>query len=371
MQTVDIASLSMQVLGASFVLFFLFGWLAHRTHFCTMGAVSDVVNMGDWSRMRQWIMAMGVGMVGFGVLSSLGLVNPNQTIYAGDRWLWASAALGGALFGVGMVLASGCGSKTLIRVGGGNLKSVVVFVVLGVSAYATMRGVTAVLRVNTVDQLHTVVQGGASLPALATTWGGLTAPKASLLVGCGVGVVLIAFALLGRGFLRAENLLAGGGIGAILTAMWYVSGHLGFVPEHPETLEAVYLATNSGRAESMTFVAPIAYTLDWVMLFSDKSKVLTLGIVGVLGVVAGSCASAVLQGSFRWEGFASTEDLANHLVGAVLMGVGGVTAMGCTVGQGLSGISTLSLTSFVAVAFIVLGAWLALRYQTWRLERSL
>jgi hypothetical protein len=153
--------------------------------------------------------------------------------------------------------------------------------------------------------------------------------------------------------------------------MWWVSGHMGFVAEHPETLEAVYLAANSGRAEALSFVAPVAYTLDWLILFSDKSKVLTIGIVSVVGVVAGSALQSMASRSFRWEGFGGTEDTVNHLVGAVLMGIGGVTAMGCTVGQGLSGVSTLSVTSFIALAAILAGAVAGLKYQIWRLERSL
>ena len=136
----------------------------------------------------------------------------------------------------------------------------------------------------------------------------------------------------------------------------------------PEKITSV-TATNSQRMESLTFVAPIAYTIDWLILFSDKSKVLTIAVVSTLGVIAGSGAVAVLTRSFRWEGFGGTEDTANHLVGAVLMGVGGVTAMGCTVGQGLSGVSTLALGSFIALAGILLGAVLALKYQVWRLDR--
>jgi uncharacterized membrane protein YedE/YeeE len=148
-----------------------------------------------------------------------------------------------------------------------------------------------------------------------------------------------------------------------------VSAHLGHVAEHPQTLEETFLATNSGRAEALSFVSPIAYTLDWLMFFSDKSKLLTVGIVSVAGVIAGSFVMALVGRDFRWEGFGSTEDVANHLAGGLLMGVGGVTAMGCTIGQGLSGLSTLSATSFVAVAGIVLGALAAFRYQMWRVER--
>ena len=169
--------------------------------------------------------------------------------------------------------------------------------------------------------------------------------------------------------MTSDNLLAGLGIGAIIVAMWWVSGKLGFVAEHPDTLQEAFLATNSGRSEALSFVSPVAYTLDWLMFFSDKSKVITLGIASVIGVVLGSAITALASRTFRWEGFGGTEDVANHLVGGVLMGVGGVTAMGCTVGQGLSGISTLSFTSIVAVAAILAGAVLAFRYQIWRLER--
>jgi hypothetical protein len=121
--------------------------------------------------------------------------------------------------------------------------------------------------------------------------------------------------------------------------------------------------------ESLTFVAPIAHTLDWLMFASDRSKVLTLGIAAVLGTIAGSAAQAVASGRFRWEGFTNTEDTANHLVGGVLMGFGGVTALGCTIGQGLSGLSTLALGSFLAFGAIVAGAVAGVKYQAWRVEK--
>jgi hypothetical protein len=198
----------------------------------------------------------------------------------------------------------------------------------------------------------------------------MNAGVAGLLMALLVGGVLIAWALAERDFRSGNNLLAGLGLGAVITAMWWVSGHLGFVPEHPETLESVYLASNTGRMESLTFTAPIAYTLDWLIFYSDTSKLLTFGVVTVVGVVVGAFAQAVMERSFRWEGFSSTQDTALHLVGAACMGVGGVTALGCTIGQGLSGLSTLSLTSVIAVAGIGLGAVIAFRFQMWLLERE-
>ncbi|MDB5750051.1 MAG: YeeE/YedE family protein [Ramlibacter sp.] len=366
----ELNALAAKVLAAAFVLSFVFGAIAQRTHFCTMGALSDAWNMGDTNRLRQWALAAGVAILGFWALVALGQLDPAKTLYSASRWIWLSAAVGGLLFGVGMVLASGCGSKNLLRVGSGSLKAVVVVVVLGLSAFATLKGITAVARVASVDKVAIDFAGPALLPVGLAAVSGWSLPLAGLVTAALLGGGLVLWALAGRGFRTFDNLLAGFGLGAVIVGAWWVSGHLGHLAEHPETLEQAFLATNSGRAEALSFVSPIAYTLDWLMFFSDKSKLLTVGIVSVLGVIVGSLAVSLLGRSFRWEGFGGTEDVANHLGGGLLMGVGGVTAMGCTIGQGMSGIATLSATSFVAVAGIVAGAILALRYQVWRLDRA-
>lgn len=369
MQSSEIVTLTQQVLWASFFISFTFGAIAQRTHFCTMGAVSDVVNMGDWTRMGQWALAMGVAMLGVGVLSYTGQIDLAKTLYASSSWRWLSALVGGLLFGFGMVLASGCGSKTLVRIGAGSLKSIVVFVVMGIAAFATLKGITAVVRVTYIDSFAIEITNGASLPALLSALTGLTLRTVGLGAAMVLGGGLSLWALTRRDFASCTNLVAGGGMGGLVIAMWWVSAHGGYVVEHPETLQEAFLGTNSGKAEALSFVAPAAYVLDWLMFFSDKSKVLTFGVVSVVGVVLGSSVSALQGRTFRWEGFGDPEDVANHLVGAALMGIGGVTAMGCSIGQGLSGVSTLSLTSFMAVAAILLGAVAAFRYQVWRLER--
>ncbi len=369
MQEADLPSLLNQVLCLAFAFAVVFGAIAQRTHFCTMGAVADIVNMGDWVRMRMWLLAIGVATLGFNAMVALGWVQAANSLYAAPRLLWLSHSVGGLMFGFGMVLASGCGSKTLVRIGGGSLKSLVVFVVLGIAAYATLRGITAVARVTTVDAVGITLPAGQDLPSLLAVWTG--APRTVLAgwLGGGIGLGQVALALSRREGRSAEVLLGGVGIGGVIVAVWWLSGRLAHLAEHPVTLEEVFLATNSQRMESLSFVAPFAYTLDWLMLFSDKSKLLTIGIVATLGLVVGSAAVALLQRTFRWEGFGGVEDTANHLLGAVLMGVGGIVALGCTVGQGLSGVSTLSIGSYLSVLAIALGAVLALRYQVWRLER--
>ncbi len=370
MTDADLAALLRLVLWAGFGVGLAFGAIAQRSHFCTMGAVADVVNIGDWSRMRMWVLAIGVAMLGFNAMVGAGWIKADATVYAAPRLLWLSHIVGGLMFGFGMVLASGCGSKALVRIGGGNLKAVLVFCVLGLFAFMTLKGITAVLRVATVDAVAITLPAGQDLPSILSKVIGGSVPVNALWLGAVLGGGLVVWALARREGRAPEVLLGGLGIGALVVLGWWTSGQLGHVAEHPKTLEAAFLATNSQRMESLSFVAPYAYTIDWLIFFSDSSKALTLGIVLTAGVIGGSAITALATGSFRWEGFRGVEDTANHLVGAALMGVGGVTAVGCTVGQGLSGVSTLAIGSFIALAAIIGGAVLALRWQVWRLERE-
>ena len=370
MEISQLQALQNQVLWAVFAVCLAFGAIAQRTNFCTMGAISDIFNMGSWTRMRMWGMAVGVAMIAFYAMAWLGLINPAQTIYASARVLWLSALVGGALFGVGMVLASGCGSKTLVRIGEGNLKSLVVFFVMGFAAFATMRGMTALLRNKTVDQFSFDIKGGNAVPAWLSAMLGVSPGAAGLALALLAGGGLVLWALRDAEFRSSsKNLLAGLGIGAVIAVMWWVIGHMGFVPEHPETLEPVYLGTAGGSMQALSFTSPMARTLEWVIFF-DASTTLTLGVVSVIGVVLGAMAYALFNRSFHWEGFRGTQDTALHIVGALLMGIGGVTAGGCTVGQGLSGLSTLSVTSMIAVTGIMLGAIGGLRFQMWLLMRE-
>ncbi len=358
------------LLWLSFAVAFLFGAIGQRTHFCTMGAVSDIVNMEDWGRMRQWLLAMGVAILGAAGLHAVGLIDLDKSIYRSGHLIWLAHLVGGFCFGVGMVLASGCGSKTLIRIGGGNLKSLVVMLVLALSAYVTIRGLLGLFRVNVLEQVAVEIPGGQDLPNLLEIGLGM-GPETALWLCAGlIGGALVLFALLGREFRNFDNLLAGVGTGLCIVAIWYISGHLGYLAEDPQTLEEAFVATNSGRMESLSFVAPQAYTMELLMFWSDASRKFTIGIVAVLGVICGSAAHAVASGRFRWEAFRDVEDTANHLIGGVLMGFCGVTAMGCTIGQGISGVSSLALGSFLSLAAILLGAWATLKYQYWRLMNS-
>ena len=353
----------------AFALGLVFGYAGNRANFCTMGAVSDIVNMGDWTRMRMWAGAVGVAIVGTSALQLAGIFDVADSIYTGNRLIWLSNVLGGALFGIGMTLASGCGSKTLIRIGGGNLKSLIVFVFLGISAYMTMRGLFGVWRTSFIDTVSIELATRQDLPSVLAGFGmardtalaGLTA-----LIGGG----LLVFALASREARQPEVLIGALAVGAVCVAGWYLTAHIGFVEEHPRTLERAFIGTNSGQAESFTFVAPVAYTLELFMLWSDTSRIVTFGIAGVLGVIAGSALYAFTSRSWRIESFTEASDLLRHIVGAMLMGFGGVTAFGCTIGQGVTGFSTLAIGSLLTTAAIIAGAAVTMKVQYWLMMRE-
>jgi uncharacterized protein len=353
------------ILWLAFAIGFGFGVVAQKSHFCTMGAVADIVNMGDWCRMRMWLLAIGIAILGAAALHASGQIDLDKSIYRTPNFTWLSSIVGGLLFGAGMVLASGCGGKTLLRIGGGSLKSLVVLVVLALVADMSLRGVLGVFRVNVLDSVVIHLDGGQDIPAFLRA-AGLAPGLAFSVAVLGLGGGLCAFSLLRRDFWSFDYLLGGIGVGLAVVAAWYVSGHLGYLAEDPETLQEAFIATNSGRMEALTFVGPPAYLLDLLLLWSDSSRKLSFGMASVLGVVAGSAAWSLLTRRFRWEGFAGLEDTANHLIGAALMGFGGVTAMGCTIGQGISGFSTLALGSVVTFLAIVAGAAAMLKFQYWR-----
>ncbi|HEX5128637.1 MAG TPA: YeeE/YedE family protein [Usitatibacter sp.] len=368
------SNLGALVAWGGFALGFAFGAVANRTNFCTMGAVSDVVNMGSWGRMRMWLLAIAVAILGAQALQVAGLIDLGKSIYVRPNVTWLSYIVGGLLFGIGMTLGSGCGSKTLVRLGGGSLKSVVVFVFFGIAAYMTLKGLFAIWRISWIDPVS--IDLGArgiarqDLPTLAAAATGL--PLRALQAGFALvaAAALLAFVFKDRDFRTSfDHVLGGTVVGLTIVGGWYVTGHLGFA-ENPATLEDTFFGTNSRTIESLSYTAPVGYTLELLMLWSDKSLTVTFGVAAVAGIVLGSFAYAVASKTFRWEGLAGAEDTANHVIGGVLMGFGGVTALGCTVGQGLTGLSTLAVGSILAFLAIVAGSAATMKWQYWRMTRE-
>ena len=368
------SNLAVTVAWLSFAIAFVLGAISARTQFCTLGAVSDIVNMGDFSRMRMWVLAMAVAIIGSQALYAFGLIDLSKAFYVRPNVTWLSYLLGGLLFGVGMTLSSGCGSRTLVRIGGGNVKSLVVFAFLGISAYMTMKGLFGIWRVNYLDVIRADLSqqglGTQEFGALIGSIAGVSKQSAQLAIAAIVAGAMLVFVLTGADFRRSlDGWLGGLGYGLAVVAGWYVSAHIGF-GENPDTLEEVFFGTNSRAAESLTFVAPFAYSLELLMLWSDKSLIVTFGIASTVGMIVGSLAYSLIFKRFRWEGFADIADTRRHILGAVLMGFGGVTALGCTIGQGVTGLSTLAVGSFLALAAMIIGCWATLKYEYWKMMQE-
>ncbi len=366
--------LSSVVVAGGFAVAFAFGVVASKVNFCTMGALSDVVNMGAWGRLRMWLLAIAVAVAGATALRLGGLVDLGKAVALRPQMPLLSLVVGGLLFGVGMTLSGGCVNKNLLRLGAGSLRSLVVLVFMGVASYMTLKGLFGQWRVALLDPVRVdLAASGWPDQGLGTAASQALGLQAAPALAATAGVVVLAlllFVFKDKAFrARPAQWLGGTALGLLVVCGWFVSGHLGF-GENPETMENVYFATNSRTVESLSFVAPVAYTLELLMLWTDKSLRLTFGIASVLGIVAGAAAYSLAAGRFRWEGFGTLADLRSQLLGAMLMGFGGVTALGCTVGQGLTGVSTLAIGSIVALAAIVAGCVGTLKWMLWRAERD-
>lgn len=364
------AQLAPYVAWSAFALAFVLGAVGNKTNFCTLGAVADWVNMGDLNRMRMWLLAIGVAIIGANALQLAGVVDLSKSIYPGPNFTWLSYIVGGFLFGVGMTLGSGCGSKTLIRIGAGNLKSVVVFIVAAIAAYMTLRGILGAFRVGVLEKASVTLSTGQDLPSLAAA---VTGSRQVWIVVFSFlfGLAFIAFAYASREFRSNFDYTLGGVVtGLVVVGGWYVSGHLGYIAEDPNTLQEAFAATNTGRMEAFSFVAPLAWSLEYLMLWTDKTRIVTFGIASTAGVIAGSAVYALASKNFRWEGFRNAEDTGMHLLGGLLMGFGGITALGCTIGQGISGFSTLAVGSIMTFLAIVAGSAATMKWQYWRITRE-
>jgi hypothetical protein len=249
-------------------------------------------------------------------------------------------------------------------------------VFLAISAYMTLKGLFGEWRVAFLQPVAVNFEAyGIRTQDLPALLAGADAPVErrrlwQIAVALALAGGLLAFVFRSREFRASRDYILGGVvIGLVIVAGWYVTGRLGY-GENPETLEMTFFGTNSRVGESLTFVAPFAYTLELLMLWTDKSLTVTFGIGAVAGVVAGSTACALVSRSFRWESFTSAADMGRHIAGGILMGFGGVTALGCTVGQGITGFSTLALGSILTFAALIAGSAATMKFEYWRMLRE-
>jgi uncharacterized membrane protein YedE/YeeE len=301
---------------------------------------------GDGRLIRAYALALGVAIAGTQLLAAYGLVEFGKTIYLQSAFSAPMIFLGGMLFGYGMVLANGCGSRALVLLGRGNLRSFVVLVVLGIVAQMVLKGLVAPPRIALTQATQTTAAAG-SLPALLSA-SGVGEVFARTLAATAVSVALLIFAFAHASFRKSLGQIAAGlAVGFLVVAGWLVTGYFGADDFNPAPVT------------SLTFVAPVADSVQYAMFSTGLSA--SFGVMLIVGVLAGSLATALATGRFQLEGYKSPQHMLRSIGGAALMGAGGAMAYGCSVGQGLTGLSTLSLASFIAVAGILIGSALGLR----------
>lgn len=385
----NFASAQSFLLIAGFVIAFIMGAIVNKTHFCTMGAVSDWVNMGHTGRFRAWGLAIGIAVLGVVVLEALGMVNLNSTYppYRNGQLIWVENLVGGILFGIGMTIAGGCGNKCLVRIGAGNLKSIFVFLIIGLVAYFMLnpfpgsdKTLYSVLFYPWMNPLAINVGNSQDLGSLVA--GEENAVMVRLVIGLVLGLFLVWLAFKSKDFRSSADFAIGGiAVGLCVLAAWYVTSSITVTVEgQPYSLGQYYAEwdmlaeSEEGKpalgaalsAQSFTFINPMGQAVGYAV-GGFNSALLTFGLMAFFGVMAGSLAWALVSRTFRIEWFASVSDAVNHVLGAVLMGVGGVLAMGCTFGQAITGVSTLAVGSFIAFAGIVLGSALTMKVQFYKM----
>jgi uncharacterized membrane protein YedE/YeeE len=362
-------TIHLQILGIVFVTGIVMGAAANKTNFCTMGAVSDWVNMGDTGRLRAWLLAIAVAMLGVVVLEATGKVTIGTSTfppYRTPNLAWLRYVLGGLMFGIGMTLASGCGNKTLVRIGGGNLKSLVVLAIASACAYAMLW----------TDFYDTVFGSMVSATTVNLAAAGKTSQALGELTGIGntvfggiLGVALLGFVFSSRDFRGSfDHVFGGAVIGIAVLVGWFVTGG-SMGAAWKEFADFADVKPLRVETQSFTFMSPMGDLARYVMSPADTSLI-NFGIMALAGVIVGSFLYAVISRNFRIEWFVNSGDFVNHAIGAVLMGIGGVLSMGCTVGQAITGVSTLALGSVLTLISIVVGAAGTMKYQYWRMMQE-
>lgn len=364
------AQIHIQVLVAAFVLAALMGAATVKTNFCTMGGVSDWINMEDTSRLRAWLLAGAVAILGTVLLEAFAAADLSSTFppFRMAKFNWIRYLLGGALFGIGMTLGSGCGNKTLVRVGGGNMKSVVVMLLIGITAYWMLWTEFFEIAFNSwldplAIDLTKIGAAGQGIDQLLAAALGVPYTR-SLHVGVGIALAigLGGWTLASAEFRANRNAWVSGVIfGVIVAAGWWITaGPWGTQwKEWAEMADAPPLRVN---AQSYVFTAALGDAARWVLRPTDFS-LLSFGLAASAGVIAGSFVQSAISRELRLEWFANFADFRNHVAGGVLMGIGGVLAMGCSIGQGVTGLSTLALGSVLTLAAIIAGSAITMKLQ--------
>jgi uncharacterized membrane protein YedE/YeeE len=361
-----------QVLLWAFALAFIIGAVANKTNFCTMGAVSDWVNIGATGRMRAWSLAIIVALIGVTLLEATSTASVSGALppYRSANFSWLRHIVGGVIFGIGMVHTSGCGNKVLIRIGGGNIKSI--FVLLVASYFAYLMTKTAFyetlfypwITATTIDLTQYSIPSQDLGGIFSGIFGG-EVESLRMIIGGIFAVAALTIIFKSEDFRKNYNDIIGGlTIGCAVVAAWYITGG-SMGDEWKETAEFMEVVPVGVASQSYTFINPMGDTLYYALTPSNTSLI-SFGVAALGGVITGSFIYSIVFRKFRIEWFADMKDFISHMIGAVMIGTGGVLSMGCTIGQGVTGVSTLSAGAFITLVSIIFGAAITMKIQYYK-----
>ncbi len=376
------------MLWGIFCLSIILGAIVNKTNFCTMGAISDLINIGDASRMRSWFFAISIALFGASIFEYFDLLNLSETFppYRGNIFIFGENILGGLMFGIGMTLASGCGNKCLIRIGGGNLKSIFVFAIIGLVSYFMLNPFPnsdkTLFSILFYDWLRPISIELSTNQDIASLIPSENQSTLRFFLGSIIGLVLLYFVFKSKEFRGNKDYWLGGlMVGLAVLFAWYLTANLSInadgdslgLNEYHEQWDMFMDSDEKKPAsgatlstQSFTFINPMGQTGAYLVKGFDTA-LLTFGVMAVFGVTLGSFIWSLLSGSFKFEWFSSFSDFKNHIIGAILMGFGGTLALGCTIGQAISGISTLALGSILTFLAIFVSTAMTMKIQYYRM----
>lgn len=334
------------------------GYIVYVTNFCTMGSISDMLSFGDKRRFRSWLLATATAMLGLAVLQNLGVADYRTSMYMEPNLTWFANIAGGLIFGFGMVLAGGCITRNLVRAGAGDLRSGFVLLVAGLFAYMTIGGLLGPLRVAifgsaTLD-LSAMGMQSQGFGDFIAHFTGMDLGQSTMIALAILAGGLVIYCFKDAGFRKSPtHVLAGIGIGVCVTAGWMLTG-----------LAQDDFADAPIALASMSFVRPAGDTVNYLMR-ATAYETPGFNVMTFAGVLLGGFLGALSKGKLALSTFADKSDTLRNIFGAALMGIGGVVALGCTVGQGVTGFSTLAVGSGITLIFIILGGVAGIKYMEW------
>lgn len=342
MNTALLLPLSGLMIGA------LIGYVARSNHFCTLAALERHWYANDSNGVRAWVLAATIALFATLGLQASGVVDLSGSFYLTTPVPVAGAIVGGLMFGLGMALVGTCGFGAIVRLGGGNLRALVVLTGIALAAIAAQRGITGHFREAFITPLSIDLKAfGAHASGTV-----LTIPPGfslALLVGLLMATAALVWVFRDEKFRQDRGkVIAGMIIGFAIAAGWYVTYRIGQASFFPVQLEAG------------SFVAPVGDAIMQIIVVTGSTPDYGVGVVA--GVFLGAAIAAWRADDMRWEACDDARELGRHLLGAFLMGTGGVFALGCTIGQGVSAVSALALSVPLSMASIVLGARIGLSY---------